>query len=451
MKTKDNFPARPALAALAAILAAAAQAQPSIDQSSVGLSQDPGTKLVTVSYVLDGDPAVVTVDFQTNCVASGEWTTIGAEKFARVAGDMNCLVTNVNRTCTITWQPSDADAWPNGYVAGGSMRAVVKAWATNHPPPYMIVDMRYVPGKKWYYASAEAVPYGITNDLYKTSRLAFRLVPAAQVTYRMGAPSGEPGQPVAKRETQHLVSFTNDFYLSVYPVTQQQHAYHTVASSKTPSIVTNNLPATATYPVENINWSDLRGWYTDSSIKVGHWPLHGHELSYKSVITNLRALVKIPSLDLPTDAQWEYACRAGTSTSTYAGDVTSASGTDPVVDEIAWYTKNSGGVTHPVGLKKPNPWGFYDMLGNVWEECLDQYDTSSGADGAVPSADATDPPGVNLDTLTTLNTSWMRVKRGGAYNASAGSCRSAIRSSAGCRSAEAATGYRLACDAMALQ
>ena len=134
------------LAAMSALCATAVWALPVIDQGSVTLTQNPGSRLVTVQYVLTGDPAVVTVDFQTNNVAAGTWASIGGEKYAGVIGDVNRLVTNVNSTCSIFWQPTKADAWPNQHIAGGNFRAVVKAWATNAPPPYMIVDLKDNPG-----------------------------------------------------------------------------------------------------------------------------------------------------------------------------------------------------------------------------------------------------------------------------------------------------------------
>ncbi len=228
MKTNTSKTFKTMLAGLSAIGATAALALPVIDQSSVTLTQNSRSRLVTVRYELTGDPAVVTVDFQTNNVASGTWASIGGDKYAQVIGDVNKLVTNINSTCTIFWQPTAADAWPNQYIPGENFRAVVKAWATNAPPPYMIVDLMDNPGEKRYYPSAEAIPLGITNDLYKTTRLAFRLVPAAAVQWRMGAPTTEVGQKYdslnyASRETPHLVTFTNDYYLGVYPVTQRQH------------------------------------------------------------------------------------------------------------------------------------------------------------------------------------------------------------------------------------
>lgn len=456
MKMSTEMTFKVLMTSMVAVGAAIASALPVIDQSSVTLAQNSRSRLVTVQYVLTGDPAVVTVDFQTNNVAAGTWASIGGEKFAGTIGDVNKLVTNINSTCTIFWQPTAADAWPNQYVPGENFRAVVKAWATNAPPPYMIVDLQDNPGETRYYPSAEAIPLGITNDLYKTTRLAFRLVPASAVQWRMGAPTTEVGQKYdnlnyASRETPHLVTFTNDYYMGVYPVTQRQHRFFW---SVNPSTATNNWPATETYPVETVLWADLRGWHMSSdssnpgSNYKGDWPTDGHQLSWKSALNTARNVTKIPSLDLPTEAMWEYACRAGTSTATYAGNLTvsssDASASDPVLDEIAWYSANSGGVTHPVGLKKPNGWGFYDMLGNVGEFVLDEW-VNSGA----MSADAViDPLGPESGGQYPL-----RTRRGGnGYKAIAYDSRVAMRQgNDGHANARSYLGYRLSCDAMALK
>jgi formylglycine-generating enzyme required for sulfatase activity len=104
---------------------------------------------------------------------------------------------------------------------------------------------------------------------------------------------------------------------------------------------------------------------------------------------------------LPTEAQWEYACRAGT-TGDYAGNL----------DEMGWYGSNSGNKPHPVGQKRANAWGLHDMHGNVWEWCLDWY-------GNYPGGSVTDPKGAGSGSV--------RVLRGGCWNYVAGNCRSANR------------------------
>ena len=101
-------------------------------------------------------------------------------------------------------------------------------------------------------------------------------------------------------------------------------------------------------------------------------------------------------LSLPSETQWEFACGAGARTARYGGDLS----------ELAWYDENSDFQTHPVGKKQPNGWGLYDMLGNVWEWCADEY-RPPGADDASPSAD--------------------RVIRGGAYDLEARIVRGASR------------------------
>ena len=116
---------------------------------------------------------------------------------------------------------------------------------------------------------------------------------------------------------------------------------------------------------------------------------------------------------LPTEAEWEYACRAGSDTALANGDLLSLyCEPDPNLEEMAWYCGNSGRRLHPVGQKRPNAWGLYDMHGNVAEWCQDWY-------GAYPATPETDPPGANSGPG--------RVVRGGSWFSSAKNCRSAAR------------------------
>ena len=157
-----------------------------------------------------------------------------------------------------------------------------------------------------------------------------------------------------------------------------------------------------TAPVENISWVDAMAFCEKLTVQenvVGRLPA-GYEFT------------------LPTEAQWEYACRAGT-TGDYAGDL----------DTMAWYAKNSGDTTHPVGTKQPNAWGLYDMHGNVWEWCRDWFEMYRG--GAV-----TNPTGPTSGSV--------RVGRGGSWRSKVEYCSSSNRSRGLPGFRDAGTGFRLA-------
>jgi len=115
-------------------------------------------------------------------------------------------------------------------------------------------------------------------------------------------------------------------------------------------------------------------------------------------------------LALPSEAQWEYACRADTHSDNYAGD-------ESALDDIAWYDNNSENTTHPVALKQPNPWGLYDSIGNVREWTEDHYhsDYNQAPDNGQAWLDADKKVGAP------------RVQRGGSWGDSAANCRSAVR------------------------
>ena len=155
-------------------------------------------------------------------------------------------------------------------------------------------------------------------------------------------------------------------------------------------------------PLEQINWTDAAGYCNDRSRADGLTPCYDE----KTWECNLNA----DGYRLPTEAEWEYACRAGTRTQYSFGD------SEGALQEHAWYAENSAKTTHPVGQKKPNAWGLYDMHGNVAEWCNDRY----AKDYYKQSPDK-DPRGPSEGRE--------RVIRGGAWNSSASSCRSAYRTS----------------------
>ena len=182
----------------------------------------------------------------------------------------------------------------------------------------------------------------------------------------MGAPESEEGRQ--NNETQRQVTLTKGFWIMETEVTQSQWG----------KIMGNAPSYTKDYvrPVEQVSWNDCQ------------------EFCKKCKELGL-------SVQLPTEAQWEYACRAG-STEAHAGNL----------DEMAWYYSNSDRVTQPVGKKKPNAWGLYDMHGNVWEWCQDWYEEN-------PSGSVTDPAGPSSGSG--------RVFRGGCWNSIDKLCRSARR------------------------
>jgi formylglycine-generating enzyme required for sulfatase activity len=179
-------------------------------------------------------------------------------------------------------------------------------------------------------------------------------------------------------ESAHKVTLTQPFHLGQYEVTQEQYKQ---VMGKNPSGFKD-----AAHPVETVNWNEA----VEFCRKLSAMP---QEKSAGFVYR------------LPTDAEWEYASRAGTTTGFSFGDASAEMG------NYGWLTSNSQETTHPVGQKKPNPWGLYDMYGNVWEWCLDW----DGRRSSGSSVSVTDPTGPASGSL--------RVFRGGGWKSSPRNCR----------------------------
>jgi len=179
-------------------------------------------------------------------------------------------------------------------------------------------------------------------------------------TFTMGSPSDELGRK--EEETQHEVTLTQGYWLGKYEVTQAQ--YEAVMGTNPSYWEGANLP------VDSIIWDDAMEFcakLTEIERGAGRLP-EGYEYT------------------LPTEAQWEYVCRAGTTTALNSGKNLSDEYKCPEMDEVGWYYYNGTRKTHPVGQKLPNAWGLYDMHGNVSEWCLDWY-------GDYPTTAVTDPTG----------------------------------------------------------
>lgn len=213
-------------------------------------------------------------------------------------------------------------------------------------------------------------------------------------TFEMGSPSDELGHH--NNENQHQVTISKPFYISKYLVTQ---TLYKAITGENPSQLKGMYPGKDYgYPVENITW-----------LKAKEFCDMLNEVSCSAIPADYK-------FDLPTEAQWEYACRAGTTTALNNGcSITTKYKECPNLDEIGWYEGNSqkeNQRTRPVGLKKPNAWGLYDMHGNVSEWCRDWY-------ANYPTDSVTDPEGPENGTE--------RVCRGGNWYVGPSSCRSGYR------------------------
>ncbi len=198
-------------------------------------------------------------------------------------------------------------------------------------------------------------------------------------------------------EDRHLVTLTKPYFIAIYETTQQLWVS---IMGDNPSYFDDDPQR----PVENISWYDAVEFCNALSVNQGLEQCY--TIQGSTVIWNTSA----DGYRLPTEAEWENACRAGTQTAYYNGDNLGCD-EDPNLATIAWYWWNSSR-TSPVGLKWENDWGLYDMLGNVWEHCWDWYDN-------YPSGHVIDPVGPLQGQF--------KVQRGGMWNGCAGYCRSANR------------------------
>jgi formylglycine-generating enzyme required for sulfatase activity len=210
-----------------------------------------------------------------------------------------------------------------------------------------------------------------------TSSIGMKFVWIPPGTFMMGSPKDEEKR--ADNEFQHEVTLTKGFYLGATTVTQEQWL---AVIKENPSRFKGNTKRKKNLPVENVTWEECQEFLE----KLGEKEQHAYRL--------------------PTEAEWEYACRAGSTRRYCYGD-------DPkLVGVYAWFADNAKERTHPVALKKPNRWGLYDMHGNIWQWCADWY-------GDYPKKAVVDPKGPEKGTS--------RVLRGGSFYSPALFVRCAVR------------------------
>ncbi len=276
---------------------------------------------------------------------------------------------------------------------------------TQPAPPLAVApfDERTAKRHQLLWSRYLVVPVEHDVDLGGGVKLTMVLIPPGE--FMMGSPEPERQRALEEAKAandtwaieripteapQHRVRITRPFYLGKYEVTQVQWQ----------AVMGNNpskfqAPAN---PVETVSWNDIQAFLARLNAAGAH--------VVPSSKTR-RAAIKM-TYALPTEAQWEYACRAGTTTAFSFGDAGSMLG------QYGWFKGNAGGRTHPVGGLKANAWGLYDMHGNVWEWCADWSGEKYYANSPVD-----DPPGPGSGSG--------RVRRGGSWGSTAGYCRSAIR------------------------
>ena len=305
------------------------------------------------------------------------------------------------RAATVAWFEKILLA-PRKEAKPAERAAPASAPKVNLSQEFAVVDLSTGPDGPWPVTELDRAPDDLlASDAWRTTRILLRRIPAGK--FQMGTPAGETA---AERyawehhaeDKPHTVTLTKAFYVGVFPVTQEQW-----------SRVMGNNPSwfagSPKRPVENVSWQDVRG--DDKP---------GGKADEASFIGRFRKGTS-QAFDLPTEAEWEYACRAGTTRALNDPAANKGEGadcSDANLAKIAWFEGNSKRRTHDVGLKAPNAWGLYDMCGNVCQWCLDLFGDYPG--------DATDPGGPGPEKRRGGH-----VLRGGYWSMSAPGCRSSAR------------------------
>jgi len=258
-----------------------------------------------------------------------------------------------------------------------SMEYVTDLAQTNDPSAWRCLEFLQLPASPYLWADKSAPATG--QRFYRAQVFAdpTNVVFIPPGTFRMGSPPDEVDRS-GWEGPQTAVTLTKGCWMGKYEVTQGE--YLAVMGSNPSYFQPPDATADTNRPVEQVSWEDA----TDYCSQLTQRERLAGRIGTNSVYR------------LPTEAEWEYACRGWTSTRfSYGDDIGYTNLTN-----YAWYEANSGGTTHPVGQKLPNPWGLHDMHGNVWEWCQDWF-------GDYPGGIAVDPRGPDTGSG--------RVLRGGCW------------------------------------
>ena len=334
------------------------------------------TVLERVTVTAETTPSIFTYSVKFN--ANGGTGTMANESFT--SGTAKALTANAFTRTGYTFQGwatsatgakvySDKQSVNNLATTAGATVNLYAVWK-NANPLYMVIDLSGGSSATSYPVTyLDAVPSGGWTTTYKTTKLVLRRCDAG--SFIMGSDQAN---------SAHKVTLTKSFYIGVFEMTQKQW-----------SLICGSCPSSKgdTYPAYQVNYGSSKG---NSSYAL-------------TVIDKINARTSL-KFDFPTEAQWEYACRAGTTTTYYWGN--SMNG------DYAWYSSNASDGPRPVGGKKSNAWGLYDMCGNVREWVRDWYGTLSYG---------TNPTGASS------NTNGYRTKRNGSWLCGATTCTSSARGS----------------------
>ena len=277
---------------------------------------------------------------------------------------------------------------------------------------YLVIDLSGGTNARQYPWRASKQGPNLSDNACRATELWLRRIPAG--TFLRGSPEDELGR--YGNETQHEVTLTQDYFLGVFQCTQRQYE---LVMGKNPSLCKGN-----DRPVEQVSYENLRG-----AGKGARWPADA-EVDPNTFFWRLQTRTGL-HFDLPTEAQWEYACRAGTITALNSGKNLTNGYQCPNMSEIGRYNENRNNGEHAmVGSYRPNAWGLYDCHGNVLEWCRDWY-------GDYPQRAVTDPAGVSEGSA--------RVLRGGYWCYHAQYCRSACRRYSQPSTRYDFIGFRVAC------
>ena len=308
------------------------------------------------------------------------------------------------------------------FGAFSSANFQLKMYAGKRLARYVVVDLSSGADSDNYPIRLSHVGPDLSNDTCRTTELWLRLVPPGE--FWMGSPADEIGR--AETEDYHHVTLTKPFYIGVFEVTRQQWL-QVQGDGHGDRGEFREAANSAIRPVDCVHY----GRSDEYSIRGSNWPLNTTGLANDCFVVKLRSRAGNGSFDLPSETRWEYACRAGLMTALYNGKNLSNTTTSGALSEIAGYYGNryndmaydgtSVAVgTAPVGSFKPNALGLYDMLGNVWEICLDGYAPNAPiADKHIGTEDLLDPLPSGGD--------WEHIVRGGCWKSVARECRAANR------------------------